>query len=215
MDDWGNNYSLLQKALDVQRPLTLAIIPRLSQSRRIAEEAHRNGLGVMIHMPMQPTDMGQPMEPHTIMTTTSDANIRRYVDEALRSVPHAAGMNNHMGSAATSNTRVMRTLLNYLKTKDLFFVDSAVIAGTVGQEVARQTRIRFAKRDVFIDNELNPSAIKRQLLKAKEIALRRGQVVVIGHHKKATLKAIQEMVPEFERDGVRFVLAEDLVGKVS
>ena len=66
LDDWGNNYGLLQDAIDIQRPLTLAIIPKLISTRRIASEAHENGLGVMIHMPMEPESHSQPLEPHTI-----------------------------------------------------------------------------------------------------------------------------------------------------
>ena len=70
LDDWGNNYSLLQDVIDVGRPITVAVIPNLKFSRRIAEKAHAGGLGVMIHMPMQPKNLNEPLEPHTILTTS-------------------------------------------------------------------------------------------------------------------------------------------------
>lgn len=210
LDDWGNNYSLVKEALAVKRPMTLAVLPNLPFSKKIADEAHKNHLGVILHMPMQPKDTRQPLEPHTILTSTPDTDIDQLLGEAFASVPHAEGMNNHMGSAATSDLRVMRSVLKYLKAKGLFFVDSNVIPTTVGPRVAKETGIPFTKRGVFIDNEPTVDAVKKKLLEAKNVALRKGQVVVIGHDKKATLQAIREMVPQIEKEGVRLVLVKEL-----
>jgi hypothetical protein len=211
LDDWGNNYYALKYLYEIDRPITLAVIPDLPHSRRIAEEAHARRFGIMLHMPMEPESVSQPLEPQTIRTSTSDWLIRKYLQEALADIPHAEGVNNHMGSKATSDLRVMREVLGYLKQRGLFFVDSNTSSKTVAPRVARELGIRFAKRHVFLDNELNTLAIKRQLVEAKERALKYGEVVVIGHDKKTTLEAIRDMVPELEKDGVRFVLAKDLV----
>ena len=211
LDDWGNHYSLVNDAVSIGRPLTLAILPNLPHSRDIAEEAFANGLGVMLHMPMQPQGTGQPLEPQTILTSTPEAEIIRYLDEALASVPHVTGINNHMGSAATSDARVMKTVLAHLKKKKLFFVDSNVIATTQGPVLARQMGLRFTKRDVFLDNELELEAVKTQLREAKNIALSAGSVVAIGHDKKVTLEAIREVAADFEKEGVHFVLVKELL----
>jgi polysaccharide deacetylase 2 family uncharacterized protein YibQ len=212
LDDWGANYGVLRQAIAIRRPLTLAVLPDLEHSRRIAEEAHRANLEVILHMPMEPKNSGRvDLEPETIMTTTSDADILRYLDRAVASVPHLDGVNNHMGSAATSDARVMRTILKHLKKKGLFFIDSNTIATTVAPAVAAETGIRFTKRDVFIDNEPEVDAIKAQLRIAAKKALAKGRVVVIGHDKASTLRAIAEMVDELEAQGIEFVYARDLV----
>ncbi len=211
LDDWGRNFSLVSDAVAIKEPLTLSVLPNLIYSKKIAEEAHNRGLGVMLHMPMQPLNKSQSLERQTILTATPDTQIIRYLDEALLSVPHAEGVNNHMGSAATSDLRVMRTVLNYLKKRKLYFVDSDVIASTVGPRVAAETSVSFTKRDVFIDNEMNLDAIKKELTKAKTIALGHGSVVVIGHDKRLTLQAIREMAPEFKKEGIKFVLVKDLI----
>ena len=211
LDDWGNNYSLTALAEEIGRPVTLSVLPNLKQSRRIAEEAHRHGLGVMLHLPMQPKGGRQPLEPHTILVTMPDAEIVQYLKEALAAVPHVEGVNNHMGSAATSDARVMKTVLSYLKERNLFFVDSSVVRETQGPRVAAELGLRFAKRDVFIDNELEEGAVRRRLEEAKRIALTRGQAIVIGHDKKVTLKTIKAVVPEFEKEGIRFVLVKELL----
>ena len=211
LDDWGKNYSVLKNAIEIHRPLTLAVLPNLIHSRRIAEEAHQNGLGVMLHLPMEPFNKKAPLEPRTIKTSMTDSQIKQIVDNAVAAIPHVQGVNNHMGSAVTSDARVMKLILERLKSKNLFFVDSHVVAKTQGSWAALQTGIRFAERDVFIDNENELGAIKRQLEKAKQMALASGEAIVIGHDRKLTLEAIKEMLPEFDRAGVRLVLARDVV----
>ena len=211
LDDWGNNYSLINTAIELQRPITLSILPHLPQSEKIAEEAFKNNLGVMLHVPMQPKNRIKGLEPHTILVTTSDQDIIAYLDSALESVPHVDGVNNHMGSAATSDLRVMKTVLSHLLSKDLFFIDSNTASTSVASQVAGELGIKFTKRDVFIDNDPNPEMIKKQLRRAKMIALKYNRVVVIGHDKKATLLTIKEIAPEIEQAGVKLVLVKDLV----
>ena len=211
LDDWGKNYAVLKNAIDIRRPLTLSILPNLVHSRQIAEEAHQSGLGVMLHLPMEPFNKKEILEPHTIKTSMPENEIIQCVDDAVLAIPHVEGVNNHMGSAATSDARVMRTVLSRLLSKNLFFVDSHVTSLTKGPQVAHELGIRFAERDVFIDNVNQVDAIKKQLEKAKRIALTHGEAIVIGHDRKKTLQAIQEMLPEFDQAGVKLVLARDVV----
>ncbi len=211
LDDWGMSTTLMQSVIDLERPITLAILPHLKHSRHIAESARSHGLGVMLHMPMQPKNLRQPKERHTITTESTDEEIRTLLEDALASVPHVQGINNHQGSAATSDARVMKSVISYLKTRKLFFVDSNVIATTVGWKIARDAGLPYTKRDVFIDNEARVEAIKDQLKKAEDKALARGSVVVIGHDKRATLEAIKAMIPEIESKGIELVLVKELL----
>lgn len=213
LDDWGNNYKLLEEAIAIQRPLTIAILPKLTHSRQIAQKANENNLGIMLHMPMQPKNKEDHLEPHTIMVTSSEKQIIQYLDEALLSVPYLEGVNNHMGSAATSDRRVMTIALKYLKSKKLFFIDSHVIASSVCASVAKEVGIPFGSRQVFIDNELKLTAIQKQLRQAIRVAKTRGEAIVIGHDKYVTLQAIKSMVPEIEKSGVQLVYARELVRK--
>ncbi len=211
LDDWGHNLALTKVAVDIRRPLTLAVLPNLAHSRSIAEMAHANGLAVIVHMPMQPIGKNETLEPHTLKVDMPRSTILAYLDEAVSAIPYTEGMNNHMGSAVTSDLRVMNIVLSLLKKKGLFFVDSNVISSTVCPAVAKETGIRFAKRDVFIDNVLKPEVIKERLRDAENIALKTGLVVVIGHAKKTTLTAIAEMVPDIEAKGIRLVYAREIV----
>ena len=211
LDDWGNSTRLMKYFDEIDRPVTLSILPHLPFSKKIAESAESRGLGVMLHMPMQPKGTRAKLEPHTVLTAMSDAQISSHLVSALESVPGAEGVNNHQGSAATSDLRVMKIVLGELKKRNLFFIDSHVASTTVGPRVAKELGLRFAKRDVFIDNEMTAESIKKQLDRAKGIAQRRGQVVVMGHDRELTLKVIKEVVPEFEKRGIKFVLVRELI----
>lgn len=214
LDDWGASGAHVDDVVALGKPVTLAVIPHLRRSEEVAIEAHAAGLGVMLHMPMQPKS-AKPSEPHTILTNTSAGEIRRLLDEALSSVPHVEGVNNHQGSAATSDLRVMRTVLSHLKKKGLFFVDSKVIATSACAQAARETGIRFASRDVFIDNVPEVEAIKGKLREALRLARSRGRALAIGHDRSVTLEALRQMRGEIDASGVKLVLAREMVEKLT
>lgn len=211
LDDWGRSVERVEEAHSIGIPLTLAVIPHLAYSTEVAEKAHAAGLLVMLHMPMQAKSSHVPEEPQTIHVTSSDDEIRRLIDRALQDVPYVRGMNNHQGSAATSDTRVMESVLKYLKKRNLFFVDSHVIASTVGYKIAGQMDVPFAKRHVFIDNQATVDAVMEKLEEAENYAKKHGEAVVIGHDKKATLEAIRRMAPQMKKRGVQFVLVTELL----
>ncbi len=211
LDDWGQNAPILDDALAIGRPLTIAILPHLKHTHDIAERAYQNHLGIILHMPMQPKKTKDTLEPHTLMVGMPESQAREYLNSAIADIPHLEGVNNHMGSAATADTRLMKIVLSELKKKNLFFLDSNTSGDTVGWKVAKELGILHAKRDVFIDNITKSDEIKKQISKAIQISLSQGQAVVIGHDKKVTLQAIREMIPEIERQGVRLVLVKELV----
>ena len=90
-------------------------------------------------------------------------------------------------------------------------MDSKVIATSVGAKVAAEIGLRFAGRDVFIDNVATVEAVSNQLREAVRVANKKGSVLVIGHDKKVTLQAIRQMVPEIEKSGVKIVPVEELL----
>ena len=213
LDDWGMNLALLDDVLNLQKPLTVAVIPHLKHSRDIAKKAHESGLGVILHMPMEPKSTKENLEPHTIMVTMPDTQILEYLDSAIADIPQVEGMNNHMGSAATADRRVMNVVLKELKAKNLFFLDSNVSPDTVGWKVAQELGLAHTKRDVFIDNNPKKEEVKKQIKRAIRVSLAQKRVVVIGHDKKATLEALKEMAPEIDKAGIKMVLVKELLEK--
>jgi len=122
--------------------------------------------------------------------------VQETVRRAIERVPGAIGLNNHMGSQFTENVRGMHAALAAIKAKGLFFLDSRTTADTVGEGEAQRVGLRFHKRDVFLDNEQNVTAVLLQLRKAEALARSRGHAIAIGHPHQETLAAIKKWLKE-------------------
>src|SRR3990170_556194 len=140
-------------------------------------------------------------EPVTIAMTPKEISAK--MEEGLKTVPDAIGLNNHMGSKFTESIEAMRTVLKLVKKKEMLFLDSRTSSDTVGRKVARELKVRNAERNVFLDNTRDVQYIKNQLVKAARIAKKRGKAVAIGHPYPETIKALAEALPEL--DGVELV----------
>ncbi|WP_334109804.1 divergent polysaccharide deacetylase family protein [Thermodesulfitimonas autotrophica] len=197
------------------KPLTFAVMPNFPDSASIAQRATRQGYQVLVHLPMEPfKGKASHLGPGTIYVHLSDAEIEQRVHRAIASVPGAVGVNNHMGSRATSDARVMRAVLRAVKAHGMFFLDSRTTDRSVACEVAAELGVPCGKRDYFLDNVNNIGYIKEQLLEAARLAQKRGSAVAIGHVGTTganTARAIREMIPELEARGIELVYLSNII----
>jgi uncharacterized protein len=191
-------------------PLTLSVLPHVRFGSAIARDASAAGKGVMLHLPMQ-TISGEYPGPGTITTTMADAAIRKEVAGDLAELPQARGVNNHEGSLATQDARVMGDIADVLAHDGRFFIDSRTSSASVGESVARGRGVPSASRSVFLDNDDNEAAIEARLLEAIADARSTGSAIAIGHPRAATLAAVRLLGPKAEADGVELTLASALV----
>ena len=211
VDDCGQWLDIERGYIALPIPLTLAVLPEVRYTTRIADEAHAAGKGVMLHLPMQPISALDP-GPGKIVVSMNDETIEAQVARDIDAVPYAEGANNHEGSRATSDPRVMAAVMRVFRSRGLFFIDSRTIATTVAQKTARAYGVPNAARDVFLDDRNTVPAVEAQLRLAARIALKRGSAIAIGHPRPATLAAVRALYPQLEREGITFVLARTLVG---
>jgi hypothetical protein len=164
----------------------------------------------MLHLPMEPVSGIDP-GPGRITTKMDDAAITAQVRDDIASVPLATGVNNHEGSRATADDRVMRDVAAVLAADHLFFIDSLTSGSSIAQRDARAAGIATASRDVFLDNVADVDATEAQLRHAAQVAKTNGTAIAIGHPRPTTLAAVRALLPELQRDGITFVFARDLV----
>jgi polysaccharide deacetylase 2 family uncharacterized protein YibQ len=149
-----------------------------------------------------------------VTTAMTDAQIGAQVAEDLDRVPLAQGVNNHEGSKASADRRVMDDVVRAIAARgDLFFIDSRTSASSVGEAAAREAGLASASRAVFLDNVDDVAAVETQLRAAADIAIARGSAIAIGHPRAATLAAVQALYPEMQRRGITFVLASALTSR--
>jgi uncharacterized protein len=210
VDDCGQWVDIERGFIALPVPLTLSVLPHVHAGTEIAQEAHDAGKGVMLHLPME-TLSGVYPGPGEVKTSMTDAQVAAQVQDDLAQVPLAQGVNNHEGSKASADPRVMRDVMQVLAQHgDLFFIDSRTNAASVGAQQANDAGISSASRDVFLDNREDVAYTEGQLRAAAAIAERTGSAIAIGHPRATTLEAVRAMIPQLQAQGITFVLAGSL-----
>jgi polysaccharide deacetylase 2 family uncharacterized protein YibQ len=213
MDDMGYSLDAIYEILSLQEPITVAIIPFSPLGDETAQIAHQNGLEILLHLPLESinnTEANNGIE-GIISTDMSEQEIIMRVERNLDQVPYISGVNNHMGSKVTPNESMMHTILQRLKQRDLFFVDSRTTGKSVAYDVALKLDIPTAQRHVFLDNELDERSIREKLIELFTLALRRGEAVGICHPLPETLKVLKESFQLAKEYGVTPVFVSELL----
>jgi polysaccharide deacetylase 2 family uncharacterized protein YibQ len=214
IDDFGNGMAGTKEMFSLPIRFTVAVMPFMPTTARDAKEAHRLGHEVIVHMPMEPNrGKKEWLGPGAIMTSLSDAEIRKRTEDAIANIPYAVGMNNHMGSKVTADPRVMRIVLTVCKEKGLFFLDSRTTSKTVVPKLAGELGVPLAANQVFLDDEYSMNHIMRQIGKLRKHMESHEACIVIGHVGPPGLKtaaALRQVTPEME-DTVHFVRISELV----
>jgi polysaccharide deacetylase 2 family uncharacterized protein YibQ len=206
IDDLGNQLIAGRRVVDLPGPVACAFMPHTAHAATLARAAHLQGKEVMLHLPMQPMDMQRIAGPGEISLENGQAELRLILANDLASVPHAVGVNNHMGSLITRHPGHMGWLMNELAERgNLFFVDSFTSAASVAYKLARERGVPTVRRHVFLDDDPSPAAIVAQFQRLLSQARTRGYAVGIGHPYPATLTLLEGLLPALAEEGVQLV----------
>lgn len=210
-DDAGYGIRAAREIVAIGRPVTISVLPHLPYSSLVAEEAVARGVQVILHLPMEPDNDAIQLGEGGIRVAMSDEEIWRAIAADLATVPNAVGANNHMGSLGTADPRVMRAVLQEMKARHLFFVDSVTSPHSVAVQVARDLGVPTAARAVFLDNQDDEEYVRGQFRILFALAQTRGQAIAIGHVGKVTARILVALLPEFDEAGIQLVRVSDLV----
>ncbi|MDR2502871.1 MAG: divergent polysaccharide deacetylase family protein [Deltaproteobacteria bacterium] len=193
MDDLGESRQAAARLRALDFKVTFAVWPRGTHAGEVAELAHEQGLEVLVHQPMEPLDY-PAVNPGrgAMLAGMGREDILRTLDESLRLVPHASGLNNHMGSLLTQDEGAMRVVAQEARQRGLFILDSLTHQGSRLAGAALQEGARALKRDIFLDEEARRDKVLEQLRRAERISVVRGQAIAIGHPLPATLDALED-----------------------
>ncbi|MBF0123603.1 MAG: divergent polysaccharide deacetylase family protein [Candidatus Omnitrophica bacterium] len=212
LDDWGYNRTHCKYLEAIKVPLGIAILPELPFSTEVIACAKASGKEPMIHLPMEPhkPDATYPAGYH-LTTEMSVPELKKLLDKRFQEMPGIVGVNNHTGSKATESPIVMKVVLNEIKRRGLFFIDSVTSEQSVGMDVAKSLNMKIAKRNVFLDNRNERGAIEWQFASAVRMARKRGFALVIGHDRELTLKIIKEQTDKLRQEGIEFLPVKEYI----
>ena len=212
IDDMGHDLEAAHKLLAIDYPLTFSVLPHLPYTQTTAEEVHRAGHEIMLHLPMEP-EPGAHISPGkgALLVGMNAAEVQRVVQSDLDSVPYVAGVNNHMGSRATQNGPLMADLMKVLKDHRLYFIDSRTTAETTALEAARREGLPSFYRAVFLDDTETVAYTLGQLRKFRHTVEQEGVALAIGHPHATTIAALAQFLPELDRADIELIAPSQIV----
>ena len=212
IDDFGyRNDNISDGFLNLSIPITCAIIPGHSASKKFAEKAVSYGKEVIIHMPMESENYSPGEDEYKLLTSMTSELLENKLIQAFESLPEAIGMNNHQGSKATSDSKTMTVLASVLKDRGKYFIDSRTSSLTIGEKTMISFGVPTARRNIFLDNNNDLDKIEEQMNKLANSAKKNGVAVGLGHARKNTLSVIEKVVPDLLDKGFVFKFASQVV----
>jgi uncharacterized protein len=207
IDDIGFDLRIVQNLAGIPAPIAFAVLPHTPHAVEAAKLLHAAGKEILLHLPMEPySHPGGSPGSGALMTDMDAGEIRRQIRADLAAVPFVSGVNNHMGSRFMEDEARLAIVMEELKAKDLFFVDSRTTADSRGKESAERAHVRFAARDIFIDHTPGHAAAMERLTGAVRQGQRNGApLLMIGHPHMETVQAIRDALPFWQQEGVKVI----------
>ena len=201
IDDVGYNLDQLKPFLEMPFPISIAVLPQVDHSEEAASLAASAGKEVLLHQPMQALGGNNP-GPGAILLGMDPKEVANLLAKNLDSLPQAVGVNNHMGSAVTRDESLMAAVLDLVKSRGIYYLDSLTAPGTATAALCRKFSIPYWERDVFLDNTGDKQSILHALDEGKKIASGRGASVLIGHVWSAELaQTLMDIYPQLVEEG--------------
>jgi|CXWL01.1.fsa_nt_gi polysaccharide deacetylase 2 family uncharacterized protein YibQ len=204
IDDLGRSLADLDTLQGFGVPISYAVLPYESMTPQVVATLRKRNVELLLHLPMEASNGADP-GPGSLRSTMTPAELRASTLRALAAVPGAVGVNNHMGSELSGDSRAMGSVLQVLAEKDLFYLDSRTSAASVGFQVARELGIPAAERQVFLDPDPGIDAVRAEVARWLALAREKGAAIAIGHPHPATLTVLAEEIPKARAAGFEFV----------
>ena len=213
-DDAGHNLEQLQYFLDLPFPCTIAVLPKLPNSRETARRIRAAGKELILHQPMQAVNPNVDPGEGAVKPGMNREEIKKIVASNVEEIGPIAGMNNHEGSLITSDEEAMNAVLELCREKNIYFLDSRTSSKSVVPQVAKKLNMNIWERAVFLDNKKDKAYMKKQIIEGLEIASQRGEAIMIGHVFTVDLAILlKEMYSDLTQEGYTFSTISKSKGK--
>ena len=194
LDDIGYSVEAGLRAIDLPALITFAVIPHTPHGKALAEAAHLAGRELMLHAPMSNLS-GMELGEGGLTLQQSEEEFLQVLTAALADIPYIKGVNNHTGSELTAASQPMQWVMQELKKRDLYFVDSMTTRDSVAGATAAQFMVPSLRRHIFLDNIQTAEAIDTEFKRALALAQAQGYAVAIGHPYPETLAYLETALP--------------------
>ncbi len=206
IDDYGADPGASAGFRGLPGTFTAAVRSNLDGAGRVADEARKAGMEVILDLPLEPKNYPtRSPGDDAILVDLSGREIRKRLGQALDRVGPVPGVKTFMGSLAVEDRDVMRPVLEELQKRGLFFVDATLslystvpeLAHEIGvplYEVTSQSEVDEGRRDA--------GSIGIRFDDLVDTCRRRGYAIGIIHAREGTLTVLRERLPGLAREGI-------------
>ena len=188
MDDISTNAHVSElKKLSIK--VTPSIFPPEKEHPKSAELAKEFSV-YMVHLPLQALNYTNE-KANTLRTGDSKEKISQRIKDIKKDFKGVKYINNHTGSDFTSDFKSTLALLAELKNSEIYFIDSLTTNKSTVLDASKKLGLKYAYRDVFLDNEQNVSKILKMINNAVAVAKKDGVAIAICHPYKSTFEALK------------------------
>lgn len=200
IDDIGYRTKEDSAIYALPKTVNVAIIPSAPNATARAKQAFEQQRDSLIHLPMQPQNKLQAIERGALVVGMNSAQVARLIQNARQQVPYAIGLNNHMGSLATTDRPLMQLLMKTLAEHQLFFLDSKTAGNSVAAKVAQAFGVKALERHIFLDDSDVLTDVQTQFTRAIAYARKHGTAILIGHPRKNSIAVLQKGIANLPKD---------------
>ena len=188
MDDISTNAQASElKKLSIK--VTPSIFPPEKGHPKSAELAKEFSV-YMVHLPLQALNYTNE-KANTLHAGDSKEKISQRIKDIKNDFKGVKYINNHTGSGFTSDFKSTLALLDELKNSEIYFIDSLTTNKSTVLDASKKLGLKYAYRDVFLDNEQNVSKILKMINNAVAVAKKDGVAIAICHPYKSTFEALK------------------------
>lgn len=213
IDDVGVDYKRSARAINLPAEVTLAFLPYAKHVTEQVRKAEAKGHELMVHLPMEPLRMSVNPGENYLAIAHSHEELQTRIARNLDTFGGYKGVNNHMGSAFTRYVPGVEVLMDALKERGVYFLDSKTAPDSVAEKIARRKGVPATHRDVFLDHFETSDKVNAALAQLERTARSSGYAVAIGHPKDVTMTALEAWLPTLADKNIEVIPMSEMVKK--
>lgn len=204
--DLGMRARITRRAIsDLPPRVTFAFSPYAPNLVEWGEQSRRTGHEVLLMVPMEPVNYPQnDPGPFSLLTSRSTRENINILKSSLGRMTGYVGIVNHMGSRFTAAAESLRPVLEELNRRGLMLLDSRSTQYSRAASMARDLGMPASFSNTYIDDDVNPGEIAKQLAELESRARVYDYAVGIGRPYPVTIDAVKVWAASLEDRG--FVL---------
>ena len=187
----------LDRWLDLNEDICYSVLPIDRHSRANILQIVRSKHEALIEIPMEDPGFPTVYTPeYAIFANFKDSEVSSKLDSYFRLLPNASGTITNQGGLVTTDVRIMRVILNYVKKRNIYFIDDKAIETSIAFEVAQQLMVNSFEKTITF----NPANYRNDTNNSKLLSDLKS---LNRHHIIATLQRPDDDTFEFVKRLVR------------